>query len=906
MSLATQPLPQDIPSLVLSSNKEGMEALRKGQNKAAFEQFKQAESVLLSNQAEGEQTCLLAVTCNNLGMYYKKVGKLHGALSYLRRALQMEIDLGTDGVTLAGTHLHLCAILSKLDKHDKAVQHALSALTLISKHVDDLGPVEVSQDDYSVLAIAYHNIAVERDCLQQYDKAAAAFKQGHLVGNRCLGENHPLTLALGKNCEAMLLKSKGVAKSAAAARLRSLRKEVLRCDTLPAYTENLANTRLCDVTSLPAVAGAAPKAEVSEQGVWTTFAHATLTGKPIATLDDEKGVLVPETWKDCQKTNAKPPRAMTGLEKSNGDDALLPELPGEALMDIVEADRTGYPAATVWLQAQDCRPNRRVKGTTRAARVVRRTGLTNSMMHRDAAIWFTTVPLLPFTKIPRNVKVQPSALAKVEQMKHDAASKIQRSWRRFYNYCFKNADWISTSSVAATTIQARWRPYQLRRARLDAAATKIQKCMRGYLGRRALCKHRAAVVIQRHAIGIVTRNQLRRLQVAGIKMNKLARGFLNRRQVAKLRQYKVGAVVIIQSATRGMISRRQVRDLRIERRYADTRRFAATAVQRLFRGNLGRKRFLAFQGIYRQREEECRAAAKIQATFRRNMATKEVGIQRRAKIEAMNHAATQLRKIWLGKKTRRKYKELLLEFSRHIDHIACIQRFARGFLVRLRMWRQAARLEEELWATQEIQRVWRGYHGRVKYEAKYEALWRREVAALTIQKNMKGWIVRVRVGRRRRRLARSEFEQARRRFKAATKIQALMRGTSCRSRTNKLFSVKVAAIIVIQRFQRGHAARVALWRQVLEVRLHMLQAFVRGFLVRLRRWRVNCKVMSIQHLFRRWRIKPDAIKDRARAERNSRKEQAAYIERKTKHREELEMEEVNEAISLSKGDVYEK
>ena len=53
-------------------------------------------------------------------------------------------------------------------------------------------------------------------------------------------------------------------------------------------------------------------------------------------------------------------------------------------------------------------------------------------------------------------------------------------------------------------------------------------------------------------------------------------------------------------------------------------------------------------------------------------------------------------------------------------HIVTIQRYARGFLVRLRMWREAIRAEEELWAVLEIQRVWRGYHGRVRWEDAYE------------------------------------------------------------------------------------------------------------------------------------------------------------------------------------------
>ncbi|CAE7232114.1 FBXO21 [Symbiodinium necroappetens] len=245
----------DFHTLVLSCNRDGMEALRKGQSKAAFEQFKYAEAVLIANQAESG-TSLAAVTCNNLGCYYKKVGKLHGALSYLRRALQMEVDLGTDEVTLAGTHLNICAILSKLEKHDKAVQHALQALELIDRKTSTADPADVSADDFSVLAIAYHNVAVERDLLQQYDKAAAAFFQGFQVAKRCLGEDHPLAVTLGKNAEAVLLKSQRMTKVSSAT--ATARKPVKDAD-LERFTAGMT-----DSPSLPAVPSAKPEAEIEE------------------------------------------------------------------------------------------------------------------------------------------------------------------------------------------------------------------------------------------------------------------------------------------------------------------------------------------------------------------------------------------------------------------------------------------------------------------------------------------------------------------------------------------------------------------------------------------------------------------------------------------------------------------
>merc|ERR1719161_683371 len=148
--------------MVLACNKDGMDSLRRGNHKAAFEQLKCAEAILVANHKEEENTSLLAVTCNNLGCYYKKVGKLHAALSYLRKALKIEVSLQTDDVTVAGTHLNICAILSKLDKHDKAVLHAECALQLISARVDSASMEGATQDEHSVLAIAYHNVAVER------------------------------------------------------------------------------------------------------------------------------------------------------------------------------------------------------------------------------------------------------------------------------------------------------------------------------------------------------------------------------------------------------------------------------------------------------------------------------------------------------------------------------------------------------------------------------------------------------------------------------------------------------------------------------------------------------------------------------------------------------------------------
>jgi tetratricopeptide (TPR) repeat protein len=65
-------------------------------------------------------------------MYRKE--KPNVALFYLKNALEIEInDPLTEELNLSGTHLNLCAIYSKLNKHQSAVYHAKKAIKLIEK-----------------------------------------------------------------------------------------------------------------------------------------------------------------------------------------------------------------------------------------------------------------------------------------------------------------------------------------------------------------------------------------------------------------------------------------------------------------------------------------------------------------------------------------------------------------------------------------------------------------------------------------------------------------------------------------------------------------------------------------------------------------------------------------------------
>merc|ERR1719453_1204147 len=243
---------------------------------------------------------------------------------------------------------------------------------------------------------------------------------------------------------------------------------------------------------------------------------------------------------------------------------------------------------------------------------------------------------------------------------------------------------------------------------------------------------------------------------------------------------------------------------------------------------------------------------------------------RRLRLQGRNKAATIIRKHWLRYIHRKHYLDLRQEFLLHENSIVTMQRYVRGFLVRLRMWRNAIRAEEELWAAVEIQRVWRGYMGRLRWELAYEAVWSREVAAVRLQRYIRGWLARTRVHRMRRKLARAEFEKARRRFKAAQKIQCNVRCWLVCRRTLAWRQRIVKAITTLQRVTRGHQLRCKLWQEVLERSARKIQAVSRGFLIRNRRFHFIANVICIQRHYRMWLARvPEAERKRRVEERRA-------------------------------------
>lgn len=905
-------------ALILSCNKDGMEFLKAGRNKDAFDNFKYAEAVLLANAGQSANQSLMAVTCNNLGCYYMKVRKYDGALSYLRRALKMEVELKTDETTLAGTHLNLCSILSKLEKPRKAVQHALSALELMHKRIASSENV-MSDDDYATLAMSYHHIGQcrlmqaddKKSEAQGTDQAITAFQTGLQVAKRFLGEGHPLAVTLQKNCQAVVEKAKNAEKDKKVAARGSRVTPQLDGGSPPGGLPGIQSTPRDggkqDTAPMPgfgyvmSVKTEAAAWAQSEQVLWHDFAQNVFKERPpseegsssvdlaekmasreFGTLSDAKQ-LPPSTMRaladqDVVELTLPAPQAFDmgnfrfqqvvpeAKKKLTPMGQAIEDHP-EALMDIIEGEGDGQKS--VQFAANDFRPNRTIKRSSRTSHVVRRTGVFNSTTFRDRVS----------AELAKR-RLRADAPWKSAQTQAAAAERIQRVWRAWFEYCQETSEWMTVTWICATMIQSHWRSYHVRRKKMDAFAGAIQRHCRGFLVRDIMGKHGAAVSIQRRVVGMITRGKMEHLHKSALHIQRVCRGMLARRRFSDFKQFKVAVCMTIQKYVRVWLAKRRVAKLNDERNSQRRKQKATVDLQRFFRGYKGRQLAEVQRAKLRYKQREHVAATKIQAMLRQRAAGKRVAALRSSRLEEMERAATFLRKVWLGAQTRKKYKAVLREFELATDQVITIQRYVRGFVCRVRLWNEAVKTEDELWASLQIQRSWRGYMGRVHAEDKLERVWLAELGATKIQRLARGWLARTRVGRAKRQLARTEFNRARERYQAAKKLQSLIRGVLVRSVMKIRYKRVIKAVTHIQRIWKGRSLRTRLWWQLRNQRSTMIQALARGFLVRNRRWNLFASVIVIQRFYRKWLRYPRDYRDDRFAKCKDRKRKAALIQRR--------------------------
>ena len=110
--------------------------------------------------------------------------------------------------------MNICAVLSQLNKHELALNHAMSAVILLQEmmlrrrldpasmaedELEELAAQEAGKDQQqnkdkvAVLAIAYHNMGVEQEFLRSYPAAILSYKKAVNYAERNLGSEDGIT-----------------------------------------------------------------------------------------------------------------------------------------------------------------------------------------------------------------------------------------------------------------------------------------------------------------------------------------------------------------------------------------------------------------------------------------------------------------------------------------------------------------------------------------------------------------------------------------------------------------------------------------------------------------------------------------------------------------------------------------
>lgn len=123
------------------------------------------------------------------------------ALTCLERALRLINMAGTKHY-IGLTHLNLCAVLSQMGEHNASLDNAKKAVIEIHRdYTETLRGKEFQQikndpefiEKATSLAIAFHNVGVEEEYFQNFDKCLLNYGNSCQVAEDNLGANHRLT-----------------------------------------------------------------------------------------------------------------------------------------------------------------------------------------------------------------------------------------------------------------------------------------------------------------------------------------------------------------------------------------------------------------------------------------------------------------------------------------------------------------------------------------------------------------------------------------------------------------------------------------------------------------------------------------------------------------------------------------
>ena len=171
---------------------EGMKLLEKGDQSISLGLLKRAETLAVKEEMQIE-------VWKSLACYYGGAGKHFRALIYLDKAHDLERKQPSSP-SIAKTHLNYCAILSQLNRHDKALTHALKAVMIMQDELltSSLRNQSLVESNTEELAVAYYNLAVEFEHQKDYASAMKWYNKGKLFAEEYLPEGNQCRVNMGK------------------------------------------------------------------------------------------------------------------------------------------------------------------------------------------------------------------------------------------------------------------------------------------------------------------------------------------------------------------------------------------------------------------------------------------------------------------------------------------------------------------------------------------------------------------------------------------------------------------------------------------------------------------------------------------------------------------------------------
>ena len=117
--------------LCIGYNAYGMTLMAEGKHDLALKELQKAETITEPanfHMERARRLTMRAITWNNLGCFYKSTNKLHAALEYLKKCSKLEYSGEINPPNPASTEINLCVVLSRMGRHDVALEHGRRSL----------------------------------------------------------------------------------------------------------------------------------------------------------------------------------------------------------------------------------------------------------------------------------------------------------------------------------------------------------------------------------------------------------------------------------------------------------------------------------------------------------------------------------------------------------------------------------------------------------------------------------------------------------------------------------------------------------------------------------------------------------------------------------------------------------